>query len=97
MRSIMDHADHPNAYVCWNSNFGEVVDGSIKENFNLLKHKIGLVHITEICKSEYPWRDLFRMLHDIGYEGYTLAEIADSPEPERFMGYYKALWEAYQS
>jgi len=97
MRSIMDHADHPNACVCWNSNFGEVVDGSIKKNFDLLKHKIRLVHITEIYKSEYPWRDLFRMLHDIGYEGYTLAEIADSPEPERFMGYYKALWEAYQS
>jgi hypothetical protein len=37
------------------------------------------------------------MLHDIGYAGYTLVEVADSPEPERFMGYYKALWEAYQS
>lgn len=96
MRTIMDHADHENAYVCWNSNFGEVENGSIEANFNLLKHKIGLVHITELYKSEYPWRDLFRMLRDIGYDGYTLAEVADSPEPERFMGYYKALWEAYQ-
>ena len=27
MRTIMDHADHPNAFVCWNSNLGEV-DGT---------------------------------------------------------------------
>jgi len=96
MRTIMDHADHPNAYVCWNSNFGEVVNGSIEDNFNLLKDKIGLVHITELYKAAYPWRDLFQRLKDIGYDGYTLAEVADSPDPERFMGYYKSLWEAYQ-
>ncbi|MBT5871923.1 MAG: TIM barrel protein [Candidatus Latescibacteria bacterium] len=96
MRTIMDHADHSNAYVCWNSNFGEVIDGSIDANFELLKHKIGLVHITEICKSEYPWRDLFSKLSAHGYDGYTLAEIPASSEPERLMGYYRALWEAYQ-
>ena len=96
MRAIMDHADHPNAYICWNSNFGEVVDGSIEHNYRLLNHKISLVHITEIYRAEYPWRELFRLLKADGYAGYTLAEIAHSPEPERLMGYYKALWEAYQ-
>ncbi len=97
MRTIMDHADHPNAYICWNSNFGEVNNGSIRENFNLLKHKISLVHITEIYKPQYPWRELFACLEQEGYNGYTLAEIPASPEPERLMGYYKALWEAYQA
>ncbi len=96
MRAIMDHADHPNARICWNSNFGEVVDGSIVKNYRLLSHKIGLVHITEIYRSEYPWRELFRLLKADGYDGYTLAEIAHSPEPERLMGYYRALWQAYQ-
>lgn len=96
MRTIMDHADHPNAYVCWNSNFGEVIDGSIKQNFDLLKHKIGLVHLTELYRKEYPWRELFSLLKAAGYDGYTLAEIPASPEPERLMGYYKALWEAYR-
>lgn len=96
MRAIMDHADHPNARICWNSNFGEVVNGSIESNYRLLSHKIGLVHITEIYRAEYPWRELFRLLKADGYAGYTLAEIAHSPEPERLMGYYKALWEAYQ-
>ena len=97
MRAIMDHADHPNARICWNSNFGEVVNGSIEANYRLLSRKISLVHITEIYRAEYPWRELFRLLREDGYEGYTLAEIDHSPEPERLMGYYKALWEAYQA
>ncbi len=95
MRAIMDHADHSNAYICWNSNFGEVVNGSIEENYRLLSRKVGLVHITEIYRAEYPWRELFRLLREDGFDGYTLAEIAHSPEPERLMGYYRALWEAY--
>ncbi len=96
MRTIMDHADHSNARICWNSNFGEVIDGSIGYNYELLRHKISLVHITEIYQSEYPWRELFCLLKGDNYTGYTLAEIGQSKEPERLMGYYKALWEAYQ-
>ena len=96
MRSIMDHADHPNARICWNSNFSEVVDGSVEKNYRLLSHKISLVHITEIYRSEYPWRGLFHLLKADKYGGYTLAEIDQSSEPERLMGYYRALWQAYQ-
>ena len=94
MRAIVDHADHDNVYVCWNSNPQDVIDGSVKTGFDLLKHKIGLVHINELAKSEYPWRELFGLLKDEGYEGYTLAEIPASPEPERLLRYYRALWQA---
>jgi sugar phosphate isomerase/epimerase len=94
MRTIMDHADHPNAYVCWNSNPGEPINGSIKEPFDLLKHKIGLVHMTELHTS-YPYRELFSLLKAEGYDGYTLAEIPTNEDPERVLKYYKALWEAY--
>jgi sugar phosphate isomerase/epimerase len=94
MRTIIDHADHDNVHLCWNSNPQDVVDGSVKSSFDLLKHKIGLVHINELHKSEYPWRELFGLLKDEGYEGYTLAEIPTSPEPERLLRYYRALWQA---
>ena len=94
MRAIIDYADHPNVAICWNSNPGEVIDGSIKQTFDLLKHKIGLVHISEL-HTAYPWRELFAGLKAIGYNGYTLAEIPASSEPERLMHYYRALWEAY--
>lgn len=97
MRTIIDHADHHNVYICWNSNPGEVKNGSIDEAYELLRHKIGLVHITELCNPEYPWRDLFAKLKTDGYSGYTLAEIAGNDDGERLLKYYKALWEAYQS
>jgi sugar phosphate isomerase/epimerase len=94
MRAIIDHADHENVYICWNSNPQDVVNGSVKTGFNLLKHRLGLVHINELHKAEYPWRELFGLLKAEGYDGYTLAEIPDSPEPERLLHYYRALWKA---
>ena len=90
---IMDHAAHDNVFVCWNSNMQDVVDGSIDENFALLKEKIRLVHITELW-SEYPWGRLFELLTQSGYGGFCLAEIPESSEPLRLMRYYRALWEA---
>ena len=97
MRKIIDHADHQNAYICWNSNPGEVIGGSIDEAYGLLRHKIGLVHMRDLCDSAYPWRDLLKKLQADGYDGYTLAEIPGNPDGERILLYYKALWEAYQS
>ncbi len=93
IRTIIDVADHDNVYVCWNSNFGEVENGSIKKNFDLVKGRIGLVHITELHRREYPWRELFTSLKTSGYSGYCLAEIAGSSDPVRVMNFYRALWE----
>jgi sugar phosphate isomerase/epimerase len=98
MRTIMDHADHDNVAFCWNSNFDEVgEDGTIQNAWDLMGHKIGLVHITELCKPEYPWRELFAKLKGIGYSGFNLAEIPGSEDAERLMRYYRALWLAYQN
>jgi hypothetical protein len=43
--------------------------------------------------NEYPWREFFHLLRDSGYQRYTLAEVAESKEPQRFLQYYKALWQ----
>ncbi|MEW6750577.1 MAG: TIM barrel protein [Candidatus Latescibacterota bacterium] len=95
IRAILDHADHPNVHACWNSNPGEVIDGSIDAGFALLRGRIRLVHINELCTA-YPWRRLFALLRHSGYAGFTLAEVPESPEPVRFMHYYRALWLALQ-
>ncbi len=95
IQTIIDIADHDNVFVCWNSNFGEVEDGSIQKPFELVKHKIGLVHITELHRVEYPWLELFALLKSSGYEGFTLAEIpgCDSlSDSVRVMNFYRALW-----
>ncbi len=94
IRTIMNTADHDNVFVCWNSNPGEVMDGSIEVNFNRVKDWIQLVHINELHRREYPWRELFMLLKTSGYDGYCLAEIPNSSDSECVMNYYGALWEA---
>ncbi len=95
IRQILDVADCDNVVACWNSNGGEVEDGSIKNNFSYLTGRIGLLHINELWNS-YPWAELFKLLNDSGYKGFYLAEIAGSSDPERVMRYYKALWDCLQ-
>lgn len=96
VRKMLDVANHPNAVVCWNSNKSDMDEnGSIKANFDLLKHAIGQVHITDIGVYQYPWQELFNELKGINLAGYCLAEIAYNPEPERFMKYYRTLFDLY--
>ena len=93
MRQIMEAADHPKVGVCWNSNATDMVGGSVREYFELLKPWMQSVHITDLADPGYPWRELFALLRESGYSGYCLAEYAqESAEPDRFLGYYAALW-----
>ncbi len=93
---IMAYADHPNVFVCWNSNQTDVRNGSIRENFALVAPKIREVHLRDLFDEQYPWPDLFALLTTHGYQGYTLAEIPESPDPDRVLRYFRALWLAYQ-
>jgi len=97
MHTIMQHADHPNAKLVWNSNGGDIKDGSIREYFELLRPYIFHVHLHDLTDPVYPFRELFSLLKQTAYAGYTFAEAAESPDPERVMRYYRALWEALQT
>lgn len=88
---IMRQTDHPSVGVCWNSNPADVVDGSVKTYFDLLRPWIKSVHINELA-NEYPWRELFALLRKSGYQDYTLMEAQENPQTERFMKWYRALW-----
>lgn len=89
--AIMKAADHSKVGVCWNSNATDVVNGSIKPSFDLLRPWIKSVHINELANN-YPWRELFSLLRQMKYDRYTLCEAQESKEPERFLRWYKALW-----
>lgn len=93
---ILAHANHPNVFACWNSNPTDVVDGSIRDNFALVGSRIREVHLRDLTDESYPWRELFALLARSGYQGYTLAEIPESPDPERVLRYFRSLWIAYQ-
>jgi sugar phosphate isomerase/epimerase len=99
IRRILDVADHPNLWACWNSNRTDMDEnGSIRPAFNLLRDRIGLVHINELW-TDYPWRDEFALLKGIGYAGFTLAEIPGMPDKDsavRLLRYYRALWNELQ-
>src|SRR5262245_30978440 len=93
---IMAYADHPNVFVCWNSNATDVKNGSIRENFALVAPRIREVHLHDLYDETYPWTELFALLEAQKYEGFTLAEIPESSDPERVLRYFRALWLAYQ-
>jgi sugar phosphate isomerase/epimerase len=119
IRRIMDVCNHPAVGACWNCNDTDVVNGSVKQYFELLKPWIRNAHINELWRNPSPWdtsegrgpqkplpgfpdytkpypyRELFGLLRAAGYSGYTLAEVPESPEPLRFMKYYRALWECH--
>lgn len=94
MRKIMDVADHPGVTICWNSNPGETIDGSLKKNFNLLKDRLGdVVHIHDLYDKRYPYRELFTLLGGNGFKGYCLSESPATSDPLRVMRYYRALFD----
>ncbi|HEV3166329.1 MAG TPA: hypothetical protein VGZ22_20050 [Isosphaeraceae bacterium] len=58
--------------------------------------KIHEVHLRDLTDEHYPWRRLFALLTKQNFEGYTLAEIPESTDPDRVLRYFRALWLAYQ-
>ncbi|MBU7004383.1 MAG: sugar phosphate isomerase/epimerase [Theionarchaea archaeon] len=94
VRKIMDFADHDNVFVCWNSNNSDIIDGSVRENFDLLKDKIRQVHMRDLFLEEYPWGEMLGLLGKMDFKGFCLAEVPESPDPIRVMNYYRALWKA---
>ncbi len=97
IKTMMDVADHPNVGVCWNSNPSDLDGKGFDYNFNLVKNKIVSVHLRDLYHDDYPFRKLFQGLGEVGFTGFTLAEIPESTDPMRVMRYYRSLWLAYQN
>ena len=89
---IMKATRHEQVGLCWNSNPGDIVNGSVRQSFELLRPWLKHAHINELANPAYPWRELFALMRQAKYERFTLCEAAESKEPERFLRYYKALW-----
>ena len=89
--AIMRATRHDAVGLCWNSNPTDVVNGSVRKSWDLLRPWVKNAHINELS-NDYPWRELFTLMNQSGYERYTLCEAAESKEPERFLRYYKSLW-----
>jgi sugar phosphate isomerase/epimerase len=91
IHAMLKEANHKSVGACWNSYPTDMVEGSLKQYFDLLRPYLKSCHINELSSS-YPWRELFTLMRKTGYDRWTLCEAAESKEPDRFLGYYRALW-----
>jgi sugar phosphate isomerase/epimerase len=94
MRQIMDACGHPAVGLTWNSNDSDVENGSVKEAFALLRPFIKCCHITDLW-SDYPYRELFSLLQESGYDRFTLCEFHGTVPAEQgaaWLRRYRARW-----
>lgn len=83
MKTIMDAADHPNVAVCWNCNPQDLNGEGLAHNYNLLKNRMGTVHIHDLRNEAYPWKELFPMLQATDAESFTgWALLEDGKVPD---------------
>lgn len=93
VKQIMDVADNRNAVLCWNCNPTDLNGKGLESNYRLVEKRIGIYHIHDLISS-YPWRDLFALMKQSKFNGWTLLEEgAPTSDPIRVMKYYRLLWE----
>ena len=93
IRKIMDVSKQPGSKLCWNCNPQDTADPGLAANFNSVKERLGTVHIHDLI-SDYPWQELFDLLNQADFQGWTLLEEGNVPaDPIRVMQYYRLLWE----
>jgi sugar phosphate isomerase/epimerase len=81
IKTIMDHADHPNVGVCWNCNDQDLNAPGLEYNFNLVKDRFAdTVHVRELNIGEYPYQQLIDLFVGMDYEGWILLEARTQPE-----------------
>lgn len=101
IKAIMQVANHPQVGVCWNSNREDVVEGSVKPTFLLVQNWIRHVHINDLWRDDYPWRELFALLRQANYERFTMSELHYSmstvEDAVKLLRYYRALWREWVS
>lgn len=80
IKTIMDHADHPNATICWNCNPQDLDGQGFQYNFDLVKDRFGdTVHVRELDRTDYPYPALLENLTRMGYAGWILLECHTDP------------------
>lgn len=75
IKAIMDVADNPNVFVCWNSNRQDLGGEGLEHNFNLLVDRFGpTCHIRTLDDKDYPFQMLMDLLAKADYDGWLLME-----------------------
>lgn len=99
VKTIMEHCGRKSVGLTWNSNGTDIKRGSVHESFDMLWPWIRSCHINELYKDAtgtYPYRELFRLFRQHGYDRATLCEVGrgmpDVESGQELLRYYKAVW-----
>jgi sugar phosphate isomerase/epimerase len=95
VKKMVDYSASPYVYVNWNCEPNDVKGPGLEANYDSVRDRIRNVHMHDL-NEDYPYRKLFQLLRQSGYQGYCDAEIPESPEPIRLMNYYRACFLALQ-
>lgn len=89
----------PGICLIYNCNNAYDVDdeGSIEASYTAVADNVDHVHIHDLADPDFPYLELVRLLSADGYDGWCSAELPDSPDRERVLQYYVALWRAYET
>ena len=79
IKTIMDVATNTNTVICWNCNPADLDGKGLDHNFTMVQDRIGTIHIHDLRNSNYPWNELFRLLRQSDFEGWTLLEEGKVP------------------
>lgn len=81
IRKIMEYADHKNAKICWNCNPQDLNGRGFQSNFDLVKQYFGdTIHVRELDRTDYPYKELLSNLGKMNYTGWVLLECHTNPD-----------------
>lgn len=92
---VLELADEPSLCLIYNSDRRDVVDGSVAQTIARVRKFVKHIHMHDIVDPEYPHQEMLRIFKDSGYDGFAVAEIQASSDPERVLKYFVALYHAY--
>jgi sugar phosphate isomerase/epimerase len=94
IKAILDVADHPNVYICWNSNPQDLQGGGLEHNFRLVAERMGATcHVRELDSPDYPYQQLVNLLVSIDYDGWVMLESSTQPaDPVAGLAEQRALF-----
>lgn len=91
---VIQATDHPSAVLNYNSDPRDLVAGSVRETYSRVRDYLGHVHLHDL-EEPYPYVELFQLLQEDEYEGFTSLEIGyRGGDPEKVIAIYGALWRA---
>ncbi|MCE7064903.1 sugar phosphate isomerase/epimerase [Dyadobacter sp. CY326] len=81
IKQIMEAANHPNAKICWNCNKEDLIGEGFQANFDMVKKWFGdTVHVRELDRTDYPYKELLSNLGKMNYKGWVLLECHTNPD-----------------